>query len=287
MTPMPNATAASAVLLDVKGPLATLTLNRPDKLNALNAPLIDRLQEFLDFVEAERSIRAVIFTGAGERAFSAGADIHELRETLRAGADTAMRDFVRRGQALTRRIENFPKPVIAAVNGLAYGGGCEVVEACPLAIAADEATFAKPEIRLGFAPPFGGTQRLPRLVGRKRALRMILTGDVIDAAEAKAIGLVNEVAPRAELYAAAQRLAERVVAHTPDAVRACLASVTRGLNLSIDEGLAVEAMQFERMATTTDVHAGVQRFVERTRQPADAGRGSLFEKFLQPVAGRG
>lgn len=284
---MPDPTAASAALLDVKGPLATITLNRPAKLNALNAALIDRLHDFLDFAEAERSIRAVVLTGAGERAFSAGADIHELRETLRGGVDAAMRDFVRRGQALTRRIENFGKPVIAAVNGLAYGGGCELVEACPLAVAADEATFAKPEIRLGFAPPFGGTQRLPRLIGRKRALHMILTGDAIDAAEAKAIGLVNETVPRAELHAAVQRLVERIVAHTPDAVRVCLTSVTRGLNLSIDEGLAVEAMQFERMATTTDMHAGVQRFVERARQPANAGRTSLFEEFLQPVAERG
>lgn len=283
---MPNHAAESVALLDVQGPIATITLNRTDKLNALNFALIDRVQQYLDFVEAESGIRAVILTGAGERAFSAGADIHELRETLRRGVDVVMREFVRRGQALTRRIESYPKPVVAAVNGLAFGGGCEVVEACPLAVAAKDAMFSKPEIRLGFAPPFGGTQRLPRLIGRKRALRMILTGDPIGAEEAKQIGLVNEVVPSEALLEAAQSLAQRIIVHSPDAVRACLASVTRGINLTIDEGLAVEASHFERMATTADVHAGLQRFSERLRRRPDTDAPSLFEEFLAPVSGR-
>lgn len=265
---MPTTMLTDAALIEVRGGIATITLNRPDKLNALDAALIDRLQDLLDLVEADDVIRAVVLTGAGERAFSAGADIAELQVTLGRGVDPVMRDFVRRGQGLTRRIETFPKPIIAAVNGLAFGGGCEVTEACPLAIAADHARFAKPEIRLGFAPPFGGSQRLPRLIGRKRALNMILTGDPIDADEAKRIGLVNDVVPAAELLPAAFALAERIITSTPRAVAACLASVTRGINLSIDEGLAVEAGHFERMVATTDVALAVRRFLERPRQQA-------------------
>lgn len=249
-------------------------------MNALNFETIDKLQEFLDLAESEASIRAVVLTGAGERAFSAGADIAELQRTIRLGADVAMRDFVRRGQGLTRRIESFGKPVIAAVNGLAFGGGCELVEACPLAIAADNSLFAKPEIRLGFAPPFGGSQRLPRLIGRKRALHMILTGAPIFARDARSIGLVNDVVPRTHLMDAVQALVQQIARHTPDAVRACLTSVTRGINLTIDEGLAVEAAQFERMATTADVHAGLQQFMERSR------RVSALEEFTEPLAQR-
>jgi len=280
---MPVSPANATVLLDVSGPVATITLNRPDKLNALNFDVIDRMQDFLDFAESEPDIRVVVLTGAGERAFSAGADIAELRETIKLGADVVMRDFVRRGQNLTRRIESFGKPVIAAVNGLAFGGGCEIIEACPLAIAADHASFAKPEIRLGFAPPFGGTQRLPRLIGRKRALHMILTGAPISAHDARLIGLVNEVVPEGNLIDAVQALVQQITRHTPDAVRACLTSVTRGINLTIDEGLAVEAAQFERMATTADVYVGLQQFVERSRRK-DEEAVSGFEAFLQPVA---
>jgi enoyl-CoA hydratase/carnithine racemase len=252
-------------LIAVRGPIATITLNRPGVLNALDAALIDRLQQHLDAVEADDAIRVVILTGAGH-AFSAGADIRAMHATLGGGTEHVMREVVRRGQGLTRRIEAFPKPVIAAVNGLAFGGGCEIVEACPLAIAADGARFAKPEIRLGFAPPFGGSQRLPRLIGRKRALRLILTGDAIDAAEAARIGLINEVVPAAALAAAAADLAERILVHTPRAVAACLASVTRGLNLTIDEGLAVEAGYFERQLGTGEVAAGTRAFLDRPRR---------------------
>lgn len=280
---MPDSPANAAVLFEVHGSVATITLNRPDKLNALNFDVIDRMQELFDFAESESIIRAVVLTGAGQRSFSAGADIVELQKTIRRGADVAMRDFVRRGQNLTRRIESFGKPVIAAVNGLAFGGGCEIVEACQLAIAADHARFAKPEIKLGFAPPFGGTQRLPRLIGRKRALHMILTGAPISAHDARLIGLVNEVVPGAQLMDAVQSLAQQITQHTPDAVRACLTSVTRGINLTIDEGLAVEAAQFERMATTADVHSGLQQFVERSRRK-DEEAMSGFEEFLQPIA---
>lgn len=252
--------------LHIDDGIATIRLNRPDKLNALNAAMIDRIQQHLDQVEADPEIRVVLLQGAGDRAFSAGADVEELRLRLQAdGADAVMREFVRRGQGLTRRIEAFPKPVIALVHGIAFGGGCEIVEACSLAIATEGAEFAKPEIRLGFAPPFGGSQRLPRLVGRKRALAMILTGQPIAAGEAQRIGLINQVVPAEELVAAGVALARQVMAFTPRAVAACLASVTRGINLSIDEGLAVEAMQFERMLGTGDVADGLRRFAERPR----------------------
>lgn len=261
---MPTDAADPTVLMQAQRGIATITLNRPDTLNALDAATIDRLQRLLDDVEADDALRAVILTGAG-RAFSAGADIREMHGRLAGGADRVMREVVRRGQGLTRRIEAFPKPVIAAVNGLAFGGGCEIVEACPLAVAAEHARFAKPEIRLGFPPPFGGSQRLPRLIGRKRALKLILTGDAIDAAEAQRIGLINDVVPAAGLLEAARGLAERITTHAPRSVAACLASVTRGLNLTIDEGLAVEAGQFERLLATGEIAAGTLAFLDRPR----------------------
>src|SRR5437016_761433 len=172
------------VLFEKREMVVLLTLNRPSKLNALNYDLIDRLLELFDTIERDANIRAIILTGAGDRAFCSGADIAGFAPSVRAGQETALRDFVRRGQRLTSRIETFPKPIIAAVNGLAHGGGCEMTEAAPLAIASERAEFCKAEISLGFAPPFGGSQRLPRLVGRKRALRMILTAEPISAAKA-------------------------------------------------------------------------------------------------------
>lgn len=250
--------------------VALLTLDRPARLNALDAGLIDALHETLDAIEIDPGTRAVILTGAGDKAFSAGADVHAFAEVITGNAPAAMRDFVRRGQALTSRIENFPKPVIVAVNGLAYGGGCEIVEAAPLAIAAAHATFAKPEIRLGFPPPFGGTQRLARLIGRKRALAMILGAAPIGAEEAAAIGLVNRVVPRPELLDAAMAMAREIIVHSPLAVAAALAAVTRGLNLSIDEGLAVEAAAFARMQPTRDLREGIAAFREK-RAPRFAG----------------
>jgi enoyl-CoA hydratase/carnithine racemase len=207
----------------------------------------------------------VVLTGAGDRAFSAGADIGDLAASISGGPERALREVVRRGQGITRRIENFPKPIIAAVNGLAYGGGCEITEAAPLALAADSAAFAKPEITLGFPPPFGGSQRLPRHVGRKRALELILTGDPIDAPRAAALGLVNAVVPDAELLPAAHALAHRIVRHAPTAVTACLAAVTRGLNLPIDEALATEAAQFAATVPTPGVADGLRRFLTRSR----------------------
>ncbi|MBH0118229.1 enoyl-CoA hydratase/isomerase family protein [Rhodococcus sp. CX] len=244
---------------------AVVTIDRPDKLNALDYTTIDELSAWLDGATTDESIRSIVLMGSGDRAFSAGADIVCLAQSIDVGTVPALQDIVTRGQGLTRRIEQFPKPIIAAVNGLAYGGGCEIVEAAHLAVAADHATFAKPEISLGFPPPFGGSQRLPRHIGRKRALEMILTGDAVDAHRAHEMGLVNRVVPAAELLAAALELAVRIERHAPTAVHACLAAVTRGINLSIDEGLAVEAAWFATTVPTAGVRRGLDRFLSRAQ----------------------
>jgi enoyl-CoA hydratase/carnithine racemase len=245
--------------------IATITICRPEKLNALDYPTIERLQQALEACEADPGVRVVVLTGSGDRAFCAGADIGAIASSVAHGPERALREVVGRGQGLTRRIENFPKPVIAAVNGLAFGGGCEITEAAHLAVAADHATFAKPEISLGFPPPFGGSQRLPRHLGRKRALEMILTGDAIDAARAAEVGLVNRTVPAAELSQAVHELARRVIRHAPTAVSACLAAVTRGLNVSIDEGLAIEAAWFATTVPTQGVRDGLAAFLDRSR----------------------
>ncbi|MFI9008122.1 enoyl-CoA hydratase-related protein [Actinosynnema sp. NPDC053489] len=253
------------VHIDQQDDIATITIDRTAKLNALDYATIDALGAALDRLEVASGVRAVILTGAGTRAFSAGADIPALAESIAGGVERALREVVRRGQGLTRRIEEFPKPVIAAVNGLAYGGGCEVVEAAALAVAAEHATFAKPEIALGFPPPFGGSQRLPRHVGRKRGLELILTGDPVPARRAEAIGLVNAVVPGEAVLDAAHEVAARIARHAPTAVTACLRAVNRGINLPIDEGLAVEASWFAASVPTDGVRDGLRRFLDRPR----------------------
>ena len=262
---------SDTVLLEINDGIALITLNRPDKLNALNYELIDRLMVLLDQIEVDGSARVVVLTGAGERAFSAGADIHEFSGSVGLGPNTAVRDFVRRGQAMTARLEAFKKPVVAAVNGLAFGGGCEITEAVHLAIASERASFAKPEINLGMPPTFGGTQRLPRLAGRKRALEMLLTGDPFSPARALEIGLVNKVVPHDELLPAARELAGRIIRHSPLAVGGIITAVTRGLNMSIGEGLQVESEQFAAMAPTGDIAEGLAAWKQR-RRPSYTGR---------------
>jgi enoyl-CoA hydratase/carnithine racemase len=258
--------SSSLVLSQREGAHVVLTLNRPHKHNALSYDLIDELVQHLSAIEADASLRAVVLTGAGERAFSAGADIAGFAPDIAAGPEAALQRFVQRGQAMTRRIDGFSKPVIAAVNGLAYGGGCEVVEACTLALAAPHACFAKPEIRLGFPPPFGGTQRLPRLVGRKHALQMLLTGEPIDAARAAELGLVNCVVETGRLIDACLGLAAQITRHSAAAVSATLRAVHRGLPLPVDEGLHVEAAQF-MVAAAADAVEGMRAFLEK-REPA-------------------
>jgi enoyl-CoA hydratase/carnithine racemase len=259
------------VLHESRGRIALLTLHRPHKLNALSYSLIDRLMQLLDLVEDDQTTRAVILTGAGDRAFSAGADIAEFSESVKQGPDPAVKAFVRRGQAMTARLEAFPKPIIAAVNGIAFGGGCEITEAVHLAIASERASFAKPEINIGIPPTFGGTQRLPRLAGRKRALEHLLTGDPFSAQRACDLGLVNRVVPHDRLMSESFALAERIVRHSPLAASRIISAVTRGLNASISEGLAIESEQFARMAATHDTRQALDAWLAR-RTPVDQGR---------------
>src|SRR3954468_13935624 len=190
---------------ELDGMVAVLTLNRPEKLNALSNELLDAPMNTLDRIELDRAVRSVVITGAG-RAFSAGADIAAFQDHMRAGAPEAIAHFMRPGHRMTRRVESFSKPIIAAVNGLAFGGGCELVEAAHLALAAEMASFSKAEINIGIIPTFGGTQRLPRNVGRKAALELILSGRTFGALEAARLGLVNRVLPLADLLSAAVSL---------------------------------------------------------------------------------
>lgn len=258
------------VLLETHGRIALLTLNRPQKLNALSYAMNDRLLDLLDAIEDDRSIGAVVITGAGERAFSAGGDIPEFTQSVTNGPEEAVKAFVRRGQAMTRRLETFAKPIIAAVNGLAFGGGCEITEAVHLAVASDRAMFAKPEIAIGIPPTFGGTQRLPRLAGRKRALELLLTGDTFGAQRAYDLGLVNKVVPHQALLQESFALAERILRHSPLAAARIIAAVTRGLNATIDEGLTIESEQFARMASSNDVLEGLGAWIDR-RTPVYTG----------------
>ncbi|WP_299738362.1 crotonase/enoyl-CoA hydratase family protein [uncultured Roseobacter sp.] len=251
------------ITYDKKGAIALLTLNRPEKLNALNYATNDQLLALLETIETDPSIRAVVLTGAGERAFSAGGDIYEFSESVKAGIDVAVRDFCKRGQTMTARLEAFPKPIIAAVNGIAFGGGCEITEAVHLAVASEEALFAKPEINIGIPPTFGGTQRLPRLAGRKRALELLLTGDTFSPQRAYEMGLVNKVVQHDKLLPTAFDLAERIIRHSPLAASRIITAVTRGINTTIDEGLLIEREQFARMAATEDVHEGLSAWINR------------------------
>ena len=259
------------VKFETRDNVALLTLNRPEKLNALNYATNDRLMHFLWEIEADDSIRAVVLTGAGDRAFSAGADIHEFAESIKNGIDIAVREFCERGQKMTAKIESFPKPIIAAVNGIAFGGGCEITEAAHLAVASEKAVFAKPEINIGIPPTFGGTQRLPRLAGRKKALELLLTGDAFPPERACDLGLVNTVVPHEQLLSSAFDLAQRITRHSSLAAARIISAVTRGLNTTIDQGLLIEREQFARMAATKDVLEGLDAWIAR-RQPKYSGK---------------
>src|SRR6185312_12831241 len=246
--------------------IATLTVNRPDKLNALNDRVIEELGDAIDAVRADPDVGGVILTGAG-RAFVAGADIAQLESHGAVSAKT----LAMRGQDVFRRFETSPKPTIAAVNGFALGGGCELAMACHLRIASDAAKFGQPEVKLGIAPGYGGTPRLPRLVGKGNALRLILTGDMIDAQEAYRIGLVNQVVPAGDLLAAAEKTLRGILAMGPLAVRLALEAVDQGLEMTLDEGLLLEANHFGLLAATEDMKEGLAAFLEK-RPPRFRGR---------------
>jgi enoyl-CoA hydratase len=247
------------LLLDLGDPVATLTVNRPDKLNALDRQTIVELGEAVAAIGAAPHVRGAIVTGSGEKAFVAGADIGEL-----AGMGPLQGVEVSRlGQEVFRAIEQSRKPFIAAVNGFALGGGCELALACHLRVASRAARFGLPEVRLGIIPGYGGTVRLPRLVGKGRALEMILTGEMIGAEEAHRIGLVNRVAEPNELMAQAQALLEAILANGPTAVAFAIESVNRGLDLAIEDALGMEADLFGLLAATEDMREGMSAFLEK------------------------
>jgi enoyl-CoA hydratase len=256
--------------VEIDHQVALLTLNRPDRLNALSNGLLTAITDALDSIELDPAVRAVVITGAG-RAFSAGADIAAFQRHVEAGPAEAIVHFMRPGHRMTRRVESFSKPIIAAVNGLAFGGGCELVEAAHLALAADTATFSKAEINIGIIPTFGGTQRLPRNVGRKAALELILTGRTFDAMEAARLGLVNRVVAGADLLRAAIELAKELASKPPLTLAAALAAIHRGMDATIDDGLAIEEAAFARIVPTCDAREGVAAFMEK-RSPGFLGR---------------
>ena len=255
------------LLFEVRDGVAVITINRPDKLNALNDQVMADLAAVAERVATGDDIRGAILTGAGPKAFVAGADIGDLAK--QGPFDGKARAL--RGQAVLRRLETCGKPVIAAVNGFALGGGCELAMACHLRIASENAKFGQPELKLGIAPGYGGTQRLPRLVGKGVALQLILTGETIDAREAHRIGLVNKVVPSAELLAAAEQLLRAILAMGPLAVRLALEAVDQGLEMSLDEGLLLEANHFGLLAATRDMKEGLGAFLEK-RAPKFEGR---------------
>ncbi len=245
--------------LDVEGGVATLTVNRPDKLNALNQATIRELKRAVEQIADRGDIRGAIVTGAGSKAFVAGADIAEL---ARMGPVDGV-EVSRLGQRVFRAIELCRKPVIAAVNGFALGGGCELALACHLRIASDNARFGLPEVKLGIIPGYGGTLRLPRIVGKGRALELILTGEMIDAAEAHRIGLVNRVVARDELMPEANRLLGTILGNGPVALAKAIESATYGLETSLEDGLALEANLFGLLAATDDMREGMGAFLEK------------------------
>ena len=249
------------LIYEKKGSIGFLTVNRPDKLNALSNELIQELDNLLDEVEDDESLRVLVVTGAGEKAFVAGADIQELVER-----DASLgRKVSRKRQTVFSRIENLPIPVIAAVNGYALGGGLELALACSIRISSDNAQFGAPEVKLGIIPGDGGTQRLPRLVGLGRAMEMILTGDFIDAREAYRIGLVNQVVSQQELMEKTMELAQKIAKRPPLAIRYAKEAVNRSQEGDTVSGYALESYLHALTCTTKDKAEGVKAFLEKRK----------------------
>ena len=251
--------AYQQLLYDVADRIATITVNRPDKLNALNDATMTELEHAIDEVRSDPAVGGVIVTGAG-RAFVAGADIKELQ--AKASKSDAQR-MARRGQEIFNRFESSPKPVIAAVNGFALGGGCELAMACHVRIASEQAKFGQPEVKLGTIAGYGGTQRLPRLVGKGHALQLLLSGEIIDAAEALRIGLVNQVVAPDALIATTRKLLASMLANGPLALARSIEVVNRGVDVSLSEALALEASAFGELAATDDMREGTTAFLEK------------------------
>ena len=256
-----------ALLYEKREGLGTVTLNRPAKLNTLNGQMVEDLLACFRSIQGDQEVRVVILTGAGEKAFTAGVDIAEL-----AGLSAISgKDFARRGHEALCSIESLGKPVLAAVNGYALGGGCELAMACTLRLASENARFALPEVKLGLIPGYGGTQRLPRFIGRGRALELILSGEQMTAQQACEIGLVNHVLPPAELIPAAENLARKIMANAPLALKYALEAVQHGLEMTLPEGLFLESNLFGLCCSTADMKEGTRAFLEK-RPPKFVGK---------------
>ena len=262
-----KALALANVLYRKQGAIAYVTVDRPKVLNALNAPTWQDLRIAFEDAQNDPAVRGVILTGAGDKAFIAGADIGGLAQASAIDAERSSRF----GQQVLDLIENLGKPVVAAINGFALGGGCETAMACTIRIAVEHAKFGQPEVKLGLLPGGGGTQRLPRLVGKGRALQLILSGGLISAQEAYRIGLVNEVVPAADLIARAESILNEIAANAPIAVKYALDAVNYGMETSQNEGLALEASYFGLCAGTEDKKEGTSAFLEK-RAPHFAAR---------------
>jgi len=256
------------ILVDRDPPIAIVTINRPQVLNALNQAVIGELRAAINELNADPAVGAIILTGAGQKAFVAGADISQFNG-LASMAEAA--EFARRGQAVLDKIERLPKPVIAAINGYALGGGCELAMACDIRVAADTARLGQPEINLGIIPGYGGTQRLPRLVGRGMAKYLVFSGEHVSAGEAQRIGLVEFVVPAAELMDFARELARKLAAKPPIALRLAKEAINKGLEGNLVQGLSYEANQFGEVFETEDRVEGVNAFLEK-RKPVWKGR---------------
>jgi enoyl-CoA hydratase len=255
------------LLFEVSEQIARITFNRPNVLNALNRKTMDELGDCLKKVRADDAIRVLILTGAGEKAFIAGADINELSQQTPVNG----REFTLYGQEIIHRLETLGKPAIAAINGFALGGGCELALACTLRIATRNAKLGQPEVKLGIIPGYGGSQRLPRLCGKGVAHELILTGEMITAEEALRIGLVNRVVEPAELLATAEAIAKKIIANAPLAVKYALEAVERGMEMPQEEGLYLEATLFGLCCATQDMREGTRAFLEK-RPPKFEGR---------------
>ncbi len=252
-------TSFENLLYEKKNAIAYVTVNRPKVLNALNMATMEELRTAFQAIRDDAEIRVVIFTGSGEKAFIAGADINELaRHNAVEG-----KAYTHKGQSVLDLIENLGKPVIACINGFALGGGCEVAMACSMRLASDNAKLGQPEVKLGIIPGYGGTQRLPRLVGKGIAQQLVLTGDMITAQEAHRIGLVNEVVPQPELIARAEAIAHKIIANAPLAVQYAMEAINKGMEMTLAEGLYLEATLFGVCCATDDKNEGTRAFLEK------------------------
>lgn len=256
------------IAVAVEAPIGVITFNRPNVLNALRTNLLKEVSSALGALERDDSVRVVIVTGAGEKAFAAGADIGELNALSSAGMGATQS---RSGQALTRQIERMSKPVIMAVNGFALGGGCEIAMAGDIIIAAENAKFGQPEVNLGLIPGYGGTARATRRVGKGMATYLCLTGEMIDAQEAQRIGLIERAVPAAELMDEAKRIARIIASKAPLAIAACKRTINNGAHLAIDDALELEALEFGTLVDTEDIKEGTGAFLEK-RKPVWKGK---------------